>query len=193
MFLVSSRTCLCPIHWSQVLSWEWRCRWSSADRQCSNYIWVINNLLCTKVRHILEVWHQCQILYHFLAALAWHEWLASEIALSMYLCIFATLIFLVLFMFILIKCMIAIFPLACLFAYEISPVVAGVSMLSPYTTIYMTNEFLIMIDWWLVSSTSGGKLVLLLILGWIYKKWSLYFYIYVYFIFILIPTILPKL
>ena len=35
----------CPIHWSQVLSWEWRCSWSSADRRCSNYIWVINNFI----------------------------------------------------------------------------------------------------------------------------------------------------
>ena len=33
------------IHWSQVLSWEWRCSWSSADRRCSNYIWVINNFI----------------------------------------------------------------------------------------------------------------------------------------------------
>ena len=24
-------------------SWEWWCSWSSADRWCSNYIWVINN------------------------------------------------------------------------------------------------------------------------------------------------------
>ena len=31
-----------PIHWSQVFSREWRCSWSSADRRCSNYIWVIN-------------------------------------------------------------------------------------------------------------------------------------------------------
>ena len=45
MFLVSSCSCLCPIHWSQVLSWEWRCSWSSADRRCSNYIWVINNFI----------------------------------------------------------------------------------------------------------------------------------------------------
>ena len=43
MYFVSSCSCLCPIHWSQVLSWEWRCSWSSADRRCSNYIWVINN------------------------------------------------------------------------------------------------------------------------------------------------------
>ena len=45
MFLVSSCTCLCPIQWSQVLSRKWRCSWSSADRRCSNYIWVINNFI----------------------------------------------------------------------------------------------------------------------------------------------------
>ena len=45
MILVSSCSCLCPILWSQVLSREWRCSWSSADRRCFNYIWVINNLI----------------------------------------------------------------------------------------------------------------------------------------------------
>ena len=45
MFLVSSCSCLCSIQWSQVLSREWRCSWSSADRRCSNYIWVIDNLI----------------------------------------------------------------------------------------------------------------------------------------------------
>ena len=45
MFLVSPCSCLRSIHWSQVLSWEWRCSWSSADRRCSNYIWVINNFI----------------------------------------------------------------------------------------------------------------------------------------------------
>ena len=40
MFLVSSWSCPCPIHWSQVFSREWGCSWSSADRRCSNYIWV---------------------------------------------------------------------------------------------------------------------------------------------------------
>ena len=45
MFLISSCSCLCAIYWSQVLSWEWRCSWSSADRRCSNHIWVINNLI----------------------------------------------------------------------------------------------------------------------------------------------------
>ena len=45
MILVSSCSCLCPIHWSQVLSRGWRCSWSSTDRWCSNYIWVINRLV----------------------------------------------------------------------------------------------------------------------------------------------------
>ena len=48
MILVSSCSCLCPIYWSQVLSWEWRCSWSSADRRCSNYIRVIINLIAQK-------------------------------------------------------------------------------------------------------------------------------------------------
>ena len=45
MFLVSSCSCLGWIHQSQVLSREWTCSWSSADRRCSNYIWVINNFI----------------------------------------------------------------------------------------------------------------------------------------------------
>ena len=45
MFLISSCICLWLIHWSQVLSREGRCSWSSADRRCSNYIWVINNFI----------------------------------------------------------------------------------------------------------------------------------------------------
>ena len=45
MILVSSCSCLRSIHWSQVLSWEWRCSWSSADRRSSNYIWVINKFI----------------------------------------------------------------------------------------------------------------------------------------------------
>ena len=31
-----------------VLSWEWGCNWSSANRRCSNYIWVINYLMAHK-------------------------------------------------------------------------------------------------------------------------------------------------
>ena len=45
LFLVSSCSCLCPIHWHQVLSREWRGRWGSANRRCSNYIWVINKFM----------------------------------------------------------------------------------------------------------------------------------------------------
>ena len=45
MLLASFCSCLCPIQWSQVFSREWRCSWSSADRLCSSYIWVINNFI----------------------------------------------------------------------------------------------------------------------------------------------------
>ena len=45
IFLGSSCSCLRSIHWSQVLSWEWRCSWSNADRRCSNYLWVISNFI----------------------------------------------------------------------------------------------------------------------------------------------------
>ena len=45
MFLVSSCSCFCLIYWSHVLSREWRCSWSSADRRCSNYMWVINKFI----------------------------------------------------------------------------------------------------------------------------------------------------
>ena len=42
---VSSSSCFRPIHWRHVFSREWRCSWSSADMWCSNYIWVINNVI----------------------------------------------------------------------------------------------------------------------------------------------------
>ena len=45
MFLDSACSCLRTINWSQLFSGEWRCSWSSADRRCSNYIWVINNFI----------------------------------------------------------------------------------------------------------------------------------------------------
>ena len=45
MFLVSSCSHLCSIHWRRALSWEWRFSWSSANRRCSNYIWVFNNFI----------------------------------------------------------------------------------------------------------------------------------------------------
>ena len=75
MILVSSCCCLWPIHWSQVLSREWRCSWSSADRRCSNYIWVIDNFIAfscasyirgltvcdTRSRWLNEQWWQEQV------------------------------------------------------------------------------------------------------------------------------------
>ena len=45
MFLISSCSCFCPSHSSQVLNGEGRCNWSSADGQCSSYIWVINSFI----------------------------------------------------------------------------------------------------------------------------------------------------
>ena len=29
----------------EVLSWQWRCSWSSTDRRCSNNIWLIDNFI----------------------------------------------------------------------------------------------------------------------------------------------------
>ena len=45
MFLVSSCSCLCPIQRSQLLSREWRCSWSNADRRSSICIWEIDNII----------------------------------------------------------------------------------------------------------------------------------------------------
>ena len=42
MFLVSFCRCL---HWSPVLSREYRCSWNSVYRRYSNYIWVINKCI----------------------------------------------------------------------------------------------------------------------------------------------------
>ena len=48
MLLESACSCLCATYWSQVLIGEWRCSWSSGDRRCSNYIWLINNSIAFK-------------------------------------------------------------------------------------------------------------------------------------------------
>ena len=62
MFLVSSCSCLCPIHWSQVFSRDWRCSCSNADRQCSNYIWVIKSFIaCWYVSCIADWQHMGQV------------------------------------------------------------------------------------------------------------------------------------
>ena len=69
MFLVSSSSRICPIHWTQALSWEWRCNWSSADRRCFNYIWVNNNFIAylgaPYIRDLTVMhFHQAFILSH---------------------------------------------------------------------------------------------------------------------------------
>ena len=62
MFLDSACSCPCTIYWSQVFSGEWRCSWSSADRRCSNYIWVINNFIAysgtSYIRDLTVGWRQ---------------------------------------------------------------------------------------------------------------------------------------
>ena len=55
MFLVSSCRCICSIHWRQVLSWEWRCSWSNADRRCSNYKWVNKKCMAYKGTTYIKV------------------------------------------------------------------------------------------------------------------------------------------
>ena len=51
MFLVSSWSCLCPVHWSQVLIREWSCSWNSADK----YIRVINDFIDATYIRVLTV------------------------------------------------------------------------------------------------------------------------------------------
>ena len=68
MFLVSSSIWLCAIYWSQLSSGEWRCSWSSADRRCSNCIWVINNLIVyygpTYIRDSTVIFIICILRFH---------------------------------------------------------------------------------------------------------------------------------
>ena len=57
MFLVSSCSCVCPIHWSQVLNRGWRCSWSSADGRCPNYTSEWSTILLSiYMLLILNVW-----------------------------------------------------------------------------------------------------------------------------------------
>ena len=87
MFLVCYCSCICAIYWTQLLSREWRCSWSSADRRCSNYIWVIDNFMAYQgasyirdltvgqlgiCMHAIGFWHQIKqlILYHSIQLLS---------------------------------------------------------------------------------------------------------------------------
>ena len=61
MILIPFCSCLGPIHWSPVLSREWRCSWSSAYRRCSNYVWVIDNFIALSdasyIRGLTVTWN----------------------------------------------------------------------------------------------------------------------------------------
>ena len=74
MFLVTSCSCLCPIHWNQVLSKKLKCSWSSADSRCSNYIWVINKFIAYKGAT-------------YIRGLPVHQWLSPSIHLVQDCCI----------------------------------------------------------------------------------------------------------
>ena len=95
MILISSWSRLCPILWSQVLSREWRCSWSSADRRCSNYIWVIDSLIAyqgaTYIRDLtingidlvfLEYYSTIVVNPSMLLQVSWSSWLTSSCSSS---------------------------------------------------------------------------------------------------------------
>ena len=88
MFLISSCSCPCPIHWSQVFSREWICSWSSADRRCSNYIWVINHLIVYKgvtyIRGLMVIFSRIFIMIWPITTRTWcYIWLENNSLLSM--------------------------------------------------------------------------------------------------------------
>ena len=82
MFLISSYSCICAIYWSQVFSREWRCSWSSADRRCSNYIWVINNCIAYKGATYIRGFTVCNILIccRLTILIITYEWCNSQIS-----------------------------------------------------------------------------------------------------------------
>ena len=81
MFLVSSCSCLCPIHWSQVLSRERRCGWTAAAPTTSEWS---TSLLPTEVHLILEVWRQQPFIVFLLQYARWYpfniviDWIPSR-------------------------------------------------------------------------------------------------------------------
>ena len=96
MFLISSCSCLCPIQWSQVISWEWRCSWSNAGRECFNYIWVIKNFIAyygaTYIKgltvHIYVLENPFRILWVNSLVIWWHR-SGSTLAQVMACCLIA--------------------------------------------------------------------------------------------------------
>ena len=78
MILVWSCRSLCTIHWTQELCREWRCSWSSTDRRCSNYIWVINDYFAYKGASYIR-----GLVVHFLEC----KWISLKISLKIVLII----------------------------------------------------------------------------------------------------------
>ena len=64
--------------WSHVLSRESRCSWSSANRRCSNYIWVINNAIEYKglsyVKYLTAILHQWSLVMTYSGFIDWCMW-----------------------------------------------------------------------------------------------------------------------
>ena len=93
MFLVSSCSCFCPVHWSQVLSKKWRYSWSSTDRRWSKFIWVINNVIAykgvayiraLKVPHIrlihpCHVWQNMMLYLEMIFKISWCSYIVYMI------------------------------------------------------------------------------------------------------------------
>ena len=109
MILLSSCSCFCPIHWSQLLSRQWRCSWGSADRWCSNYIWVISKfiayqgasyirdmtvLMIMRTGYILRVLHTisclcyCSVIFHMLFFFVFFLWCSFCCIFMMEVCQF---------------------------------------------------------------------------------------------------------
>ena len=93
MFLVLSHSCFNPNHWSQVFSREWRRSWSSADRRCSNYIWMISNCIPYKgvpyIRGLTVIWIIMIMLHNNTSVNVTHWYLGDlDVVLKMQFLIF---------------------------------------------------------------------------------------------------------
>ena len=82
MLLVSSSSCLCPVHWSPVLGREWRCSWSSADRRCSKYIWVITKCVAYKGATYITDLTVCYIFQRVLCVAVCHRLHSIRLCIS---------------------------------------------------------------------------------------------------------------
>ena len=67
-----------------MLSREWRCSWSSADRRCSSHIWVINNFIAnhgaSAIRGftVIVMWSCNVFSFVSLTTITWHYMMTSS-------------------------------------------------------------------------------------------------------------------